>query len=344
MSVIKRIFAASLGAAGSRRGNSPLLWPVLTLLALCLLNLGFNPHFLSVRLLDHHLFGAPIDILNRAVPLILVGLGMTLVIATRGIDISVGAVVAIVAAMAAALLGGSQAFTGGWSPAAAIAAALGIGLVCGLWNGTLVALVGMQPIIATLILMVAGRGVAQLLTAGQVITISNPAYLFVGGGYLLGIPVSLYGRGGAGCHRLAAGRNRTRFIYPGDRDQSGGDAAGRLARQRDCVLGLRLLGLHRGSGRDSDQLQPQKRRRQQCRFAARTRCDSGGDAGRHFLAWRPFQSGRHGAGGVDHPDPDLHHLFDWRTSRSDAGGEGGGGIAGERDPIADGKAMAGRAA
>ncbi len=192
MSVIKRIFAASLGAAGSRRGNSPLLWPVLTLLALCLLNLGFNPHFLSVRLLDHHLFGAPIDILNRAVPLILVGLGMTLVIATRGIDISVGAVVAIVAAMAAALLGGSQAFTGGWSPAAAIAAALGIGLVCGLWNGTLVALVGMQPIIATLILMVAGRGVAQLLTAGQVITISNPAYLFVGGGYLLGIPVSLY--------------------------------------------------------------------------------------------------------------------------------------------------------
>jgi len=188
---LRRLLRPSLGGNLFGTGNA-LLWPILTLVLLCLCNLGFNPHFLSIRVLDHHLFGAPIDILNRAAPLILVGVGMTLVIATRGIDISVGAVVAITAAMAAAMLGGSQAMAGGWPCWVAVAAALAIALVCGLWNGLLVAGVGMQPIIATLILMVAGRGVAQLLTAGQVIPIDNPGYLLIGGGYLLGIPLSVY--------------------------------------------------------------------------------------------------------------------------------------------------------
>src|SRR6201986_3565540 len=76
----------------------PLIWPCVTLVLLCALNLWVNPHFLSLRMLDGHLFGAPIDILNRAAPLVLVAIGMTLVIATRGIDISVGAVVAIAGA------------------------------------------------------------------------------------------------------------------------------------------------------------------------------------------------------------------------------------------------------
>ena len=56
----------------------------------------------------------------------------------------------------------------------------------------LVGYVGMQPIIATLILMVAGRGVAQLLTGGQIIPIGAPGYLFVGGGYLLAVPFSVW--------------------------------------------------------------------------------------------------------------------------------------------------------
>jgi simple sugar transport system permease protein len=74
----------------------------------------------------------------------------------------------------------------------AIAAALGVALVCGLWNGVLVARVGMQPIVATLILMVAGRGIAQLITDGQIITIYYAPYFFIGSGYLLGIPFSLF--------------------------------------------------------------------------------------------------------------------------------------------------------
>jgi len=74
----------------------------------------------------------------------------------------------------------------------AMAAAVGTALLCGLWNGLLVARVGMQPIIATLILMVAGRGVAQLITGGQIITIYYEPYFAIGNGFLLGLPVALY--------------------------------------------------------------------------------------------------------------------------------------------------------
>ena len=91
----------------------------------------------------------------------LIAMGMTLVIATRGIDISVGATVAISNAIAAALIGGSLEKSGRRADlrfqtpmALAILAALGVGLLCGLWNGFLVAGIGMRPIIATLILMV----------------------------------------------------------------------------------------------------------------------------------------------------------------------------------------------
>ncbi|NYH17322.1 ABC transporter permease [Paraburkholderia bryophila] len=169
----------------------PLIWPCVTLVLLCALNLWVNPHFLSLRMLDGHLFGAPIDVLNRAAPLALVATGMTLVIATRGIDISVGAVVAIAGAAAATILA-TQPEPSAALIAQALVAALVVGVLSGLWNGLLVSFVGMQPIIATLILMVAGRGVAQLLTAGQIIPIGAPGYLFVGGGYWLGVPCSVW--------------------------------------------------------------------------------------------------------------------------------------------------------
>ena len=169
----------------------PLIWPCITLVLLCGLNLWVNPHFLSLRMLDGHLFGAPIDVLNRAAPLVLVAIGMTLVIATRGIDISVGAVVAIAGAAAATILA-TQPMPSVGLIAQALVAALLVGVLSGMWNGLLVSFVGMQPIIATLILMVAGRGVAQLLTAGQIIPIGAPGYLVVGGGYWLGIPCSVW--------------------------------------------------------------------------------------------------------------------------------------------------------
>ena len=132
----------------------------------------------------------------------LVSLGMTLVIATRGIDISVGAVVAIAAALAAWMIGGSLVVNNGarrGEPLPDVAGdrrGAGVALVCGLWNGLLVARVGMQPIIATLILMVAGRGIAQLITGGQIITIYYAPFFFIGSGYLFGLPFSRLHRGG----------------------------------------------------------------------------------------------------------------------------------------------------
>ncbi|MDM0045319.1 ABC transporter permease [Variovorax dokdonensis] len=187
---------ASLVAAALRHR---LMWPVVTLCLLLALNAAFNPTFLHIEWRDGHLYGSLIDILNRAAPLVLVALGMTLVIATRGIDISVGAVVAIAAALAASMIGGSLVVKDGAAADVsrfpmwlAIAAALGVALACGLWNGLLVARIGMQPIIATLILMVAGRGIAQLITEGQIITIYYAPYFFMGGGYLLGLPFALF--------------------------------------------------------------------------------------------------------------------------------------------------------
>lgn len=170
-----------------------LAWPLITLLLLLVVNTVFNSSFLHIEWRDGHLYGSLIDILNRAAPLVLVSLGMTLVIATRGIDISVGAVVAIAAAVAAWMIGGSVSGSDSRFPLPlAILGALGTAGLCGLWNGTLVARVGMQPIIATLILMVAGRGIAQLITDGQIITIYYAPYFFIGGGYLLGLPFSLF--------------------------------------------------------------------------------------------------------------------------------------------------------
>ena len=176
-----------------------LLWPLVTLAILLAINAAFNPNFLHLAWRDGHLYGSLIDILNRASPLMLVALGMTLVIATRGIDISVGATVAIAAALVAWMIGGKLVLNEGVSTyvsrfpmSVAILAALAVALLCGVWNGLLVARVGMQPIIATLILMVAGRGVAQLITGGQIITIYYAPFFFVGNGHLLGLPFALF--------------------------------------------------------------------------------------------------------------------------------------------------------
>lgn len=176
-----------------------LFWPCVTLILLCLVNFYFNHGFFDIEIKNGALYGSVIDILNRAAPLMLVAMGMTLVIATRGIDISVGATVAIAGAVVATMIGGSlviqngvQTYVSNVPMPVAIVGALAVALLCGLWNGLLVAGAGMQPIIATLILMVAGRGIAQLITEGQIVTVYYEPFFFIGNGFLLGIPVSLY--------------------------------------------------------------------------------------------------------------------------------------------------------
>jgi ribose/xylose/arabinose/galactoside ABC-type transport system permease subunit len=179
--------------------NHPLLWPVVTLVLILMVNASLNPGFWVLQWRDGHLYGSLIDILNRSAPLMLVSLGMTLVIATRGIDISVGAVVAISASVAALMIGGTLVINNGVSThvsrfpmPVAIMCALAVALACGLWNGVLVARLGLQPIIATLILMVAGRGIAQLVTNGQIVTVYYAPYFYIGSGFLLGLPFALF--------------------------------------------------------------------------------------------------------------------------------------------------------
>jgi ribose/xylose/arabinose/galactoside ABC-type transport system permease subunit len=177
----------------------PLLRPAAALLVLLVLDAFLVPGFFRLEIKDGHLYGALVDILNRAAPLMLAALGMTLVIATRGIDISVGAVVALSGTVAATLIGGTMVINNGVPEyvantpmGTALAAAIGVAIVCGLWNGVLVASIRLQPIVATLILMVAGRGLAQLITDGQIVTVYYKPYFFLGSGYLFGLPFSLF--------------------------------------------------------------------------------------------------------------------------------------------------------
>jgi simple sugar transport system permease protein len=166
-----------------------LFWPVVMLLALLLSNLFFTPGFFGIRILDGHLYGSLIDIVRLAAPLVLVSVGMTLVIATGGIDLSVGAVVAICGALACLRISDlpNQNAVGG--VLVAVILAVGLALLLGAWNGLLVAGAGIQPIIATLILMVGGRGVAQLITSGQIITVNSRPYRDIGAGYVLTLPI-----------------------------------------------------------------------------------------------------------------------------------------------------------
>ncbi|PJE97299.1 sugar ABC transporter permease [Streptomyces carminius] len=161
-----------------------LLWPLIALAALIVLNVVVTPSFLELRMQDGHLFGSTVDILRNGAPTLLIAVGMTLVIATRGIDLSVGAVAAIAGAIACTWI----AETG--DAVTAVLLALGVCVLLGLWNGFLVSVLGIQPIIATLVLMTAGRGLAMLLTEGQIITVKSSLYRQIGAGFLI-LPVAI---------------------------------------------------------------------------------------------------------------------------------------------------------
>ncbi|MFH0945414.1 MAG: ABC transporter permease [Planctomycetota bacterium] len=161
-----------------------LVWPLLGLLGLLLINALLNPGFFHLEIMDGRVTGSLIDIVDRGAPVLLLSLGMTLVIATAGIDLSVGSVMAMSGSLAAVLLVEQE-----WPLALAILAALVVCTVAGAWNGLLVSRLKVQPIVATLVLMVAGRGVAQLLTDGQIITLGREeGFAFLGGGHFLGLP------------------------------------------------------------------------------------------------------------------------------------------------------------
>ncbi|MGX7824598.1 ABC transporter permease [Actinokineospora sp. 24-640] len=117
--------------------------------------------------------------LVQVAPVLIVALGMALVIGTEGIDLSVGAVMALAAALIPLYIG--------YGTVAATAIGLSAGVATGLLAGFLVARVGVQPIIATLGIMVAGRGLANLF-GGEIKSINDPGIVALGTGELLGVP------------------------------------------------------------------------------------------------------------------------------------------------------------
>jgi simple sugar transport system permease protein len=188
--------------------ESQIFWPLVAWVLILVFNAIVAPGFFKLGIIEDpvygkRLYGNLVDIFNNGAPLMLVAIGMTLVIATGGVDLSVGAVIAISAAMGAVLINpalGNELITNEVLTRNAtntplpiiILANLAAGTLCGLWNGFLVSRVKIQPMVATLILMVAGRGIAQLITNGQIMTIYYTPYFWFGNGFILGLPVSIY--------------------------------------------------------------------------------------------------------------------------------------------------------
>ncbi|WP_328498524.1 ABC transporter permease [Streptomyces sp. NBC_00414] len=115
----------------------------------------------------------------QVAPVLIVALGMALAIGTEGVDLSVGSVMALSTSLLSLYLG--------YGPWMAMLMAVVGGIVIGLANGSLVAFLGVQPIVATLALMVAGRGIALVLLP-QLEDVRDPSMASLGSGDVLGIP------------------------------------------------------------------------------------------------------------------------------------------------------------
>jgi simple sugar transport system permease protein len=187
----------------NRIRQNRLFLPLGALVLILVFDAFYAPGFFKIGILDGHLYGNLIDVINNGAPLVLVAMGMTMVIATGGVDLSVGAVIAISGAMGAVLINpslGNQLISNAITAKDAtntplpiiVLADLAAGTLCGLWNGILVSRARIQPMVATLILMVAGRGIAQLITNGQIMTIYYTPYFWFGNGFIFGLPVSIY--------------------------------------------------------------------------------------------------------------------------------------------------------
>ena len=150
----------------------------LILLVLCALISFLSPHFLQTSNL--------INILRQAAILNILGVGMTIVIITGGIDLSNGAVLALSSCTAAILLKDV-----GLPMPVGIIAALLIGSCCGLINGAMVSKVAIPPFVITYAMMFFTRGLAFLLLQGKIIYGFTPEFRFIGTGYISGVPMPI---------------------------------------------------------------------------------------------------------------------------------------------------------
>jgi ribose transport system permease protein len=158
---------------------------LIALAALILFNLAVTPNFLSWQTLNVNL--------TQVAGIVIVATGMTLVIATGGIDLSVGSLMAISGALAPLIF--MDRLIAMPNPAIGVALAFTVPVLVaglfGLFNGLLITKFGIQPIIATLVLFIAGRGIAQVVTNGNLQPFRNPDFQFIGLGRIFGIPVQV---------------------------------------------------------------------------------------------------------------------------------------------------------
>jgi ribose/xylose/arabinose/galactoside ABC-type transport system permease subunit len=188
--------ARSSSPGWHRVTDSRLFFPFVVLGLILLFDLVFDPAFFQLEIIDGHLYGSLVDIFRNGSAIMLLAIGMTVVIAVGGVDLSVGAVMAISSSVAAILvnpdfLSLTRDPTYTFLPLPIIfVVSLFAATLCGLWNGILVAYGGIQPMVATLILMIAGRGIAQLMSSGTRIQIFYEPYGYLGNGWII-VPVSL---------------------------------------------------------------------------------------------------------------------------------------------------------
>ncbi len=175
--------------------SARLFLPIVCLILVLIVNIIKTPNFFNITVRNGVFYGYIIDVINRASELAILAVGMTLVVAASGgTDISVGAVCALAGAVACSILAGGEVSTDVYRAPyfAAFLAALTVGLLCGAFNGFLVAKMKIQPMVATLILFTAGRGMAQLVTNGQITYIRVESFKMLGNsipGIVLPTPV-----------------------------------------------------------------------------------------------------------------------------------------------------------
>ena len=176
--------------------KNKLAWAVVAELLILLVAGILEPNFFHIEYnaTTGMFYGSLIDIVNRSAEIPIIAMGMTMVIALGGTDISVGALVAVAGAFALKLLRWDVTMyptPGDYTVKPFILVILVPLLICtamGLFNGVLIGKFKLQPIIATLILMVAGRGIAQIATNGKQFTTGYTPFRFIGQGSLFGLP------------------------------------------------------------------------------------------------------------------------------------------------------------
>ena len=176
--------------------SNQLFIPLMALILLAVINLINDPGFFKVTLGTNNagypvLSGYLITILDYGSELGILAIGMTLVTAASGgQDISVGATIAIAgSAMLRVLCGGNSRPETIQAPIiVAFLVACVVGMLCGAFNGALVALFKIQPMIATLILFTAGRSIAAWINNNELPIVPDPKFSYFGG-FIPGIPI-----------------------------------------------------------------------------------------------------------------------------------------------------------